>query len=679
MKRSKILIVDDREANLIALEKILSVFDIDIIRASSGNEALQELIEHKFALVLMDVQMPDMDGFEIVNIMRDDSTLENTPVIFISAIYRDEIHSVKGIESGAVDFIVKPIIPEVLIGKTRVFLDLYEDKKKLNELNIELSRTQTAYIKAQKIGKMGNFSLNFDDNKIICSDEFYIIHDLEITDFLGLDKYKEIIYPTDLDLFSSFIDISENSKTKGFITYRILDSQKNIKWIRLEREIEFDSRDISIRSFGIIQDVTNETISKKALHRELLVNKTLAKIANKLILPQLNIIDLAKDILDISKNLTSSSDGYVLDIDIRRGIQHCHVQTSRFNKDELNTKTGEYLFSLSDPMLLNTYSDESVLSVLASGKRQLLNIIIVPVFYNKEIVGQISVANSDTEYKEKDLEIISKIGTLYAVAINRLREEENHIKMEKKIRQTEKMQAIGQLVGGIAHDFNNAFCGIVSAAQLLNSPLRNLDEKSKNYVKMILTASNRASDLIQKLLTFGRKSYSRFELVDLSDVLDQTLEQIYTTFNRNIIISDIRKATKYIVTGNFTDLESVIINICVNAAQEMENGGNLELLTENIVLDQNYCHESIFNISPGTYLCISIRDTGSGIPLENLKKIFEPFFTTKEQGKGTGLGLAVVYGTVEVHHGEISVVSLENEGSTFKLLLPCADEDLINL
>jgi len=132
--KTKILIVDDREENLIALERLLQDINADIITAHSGNEALQQMIEHEFALVLMDVQMPEMDGFEAVQIMRDQKELETTPVIFISAIYKEEHFTIKGIESGAVDFIVKPIIPEVLLGKVRVFINLYENSKKLKLL-----------------------------------------------------------------------------------------------------------------------------------------------------------------------------------------------------------------------------------------------------------------------------------------------------------------------------------------------------------------------------------------------------------------------------------------------------------------------------------------------------------------------------------------------------------------
>jgi len=136
---TKILLVDDREENLIALEKVLVDFDIEFIRASSGNEALQLMIEHEFALVLMDVQMPEMDGFETVQIMRQDKELENTPVIFISAIYKEEHYTITGIERGAIDFIVKPIIPQILIGKVKIFINIYESRKNLELMNKKLS------------------------------------------------------------------------------------------------------------------------------------------------------------------------------------------------------------------------------------------------------------------------------------------------------------------------------------------------------------------------------------------------------------------------------------------------------------------------------------------------------------------------------------------------------------
>ena len=133
MKRTKILLVDDHVENLIALERSMDDMNLDFIRALSGNEALIATLEHKFALALIDVQMPEMDGFETVKLMRKDKQTEYLPVIFVSAIYTDEYYHIKGLESGAVDFLTKPINIKILRGKVAVFLRLYKQRKELEE------------------------------------------------------------------------------------------------------------------------------------------------------------------------------------------------------------------------------------------------------------------------------------------------------------------------------------------------------------------------------------------------------------------------------------------------------------------------------------------------------------------------------------------------------------------
>jgi DNA-binding response OmpR family regulator len=138
--KPKILIVDDKIANLVALEKVLVNQNVDFIRAMSGEEALMKVIENEFALALIDVQMQKMDGFETVEIMRQDT--QHLPVIFVSAIYSENYYKIKGIEVGAVDFITKPIVPEILQGKVQIFLELYEQRKQLEEQNQALLATR---------------------------------------------------------------------------------------------------------------------------------------------------------------------------------------------------------------------------------------------------------------------------------------------------------------------------------------------------------------------------------------------------------------------------------------------------------------------------------------------------------------------------------------------------------
>lgn len=138
----KILIVDDKIENLIALEKLIGGFNAVTVRALSGNEALQHTLNHRFALALVDVQMPEMDGFETVNLMRSSQETRYMPVIFVSALYRDDYHVAKGIESGAVDFITKPINPEILKGKVKIFLELYEQKIQLEDEIAERQKSE---------------------------------------------------------------------------------------------------------------------------------------------------------------------------------------------------------------------------------------------------------------------------------------------------------------------------------------------------------------------------------------------------------------------------------------------------------------------------------------------------------------------------------------------------------
>ena len=140
----KVLIVDDKPQNLFALEKILQKLDVGVFKAESGNEALGIVLEHEFALAFVDVQMPEMDGYELVELLRGNAATASLPIIFVSAIYSDEYHHRKGYDSGAVDFMSKPFIPEILLSKVRVFIDLYEKRRDLQNLVDELNRTNAA-------------------------------------------------------------------------------------------------------------------------------------------------------------------------------------------------------------------------------------------------------------------------------------------------------------------------------------------------------------------------------------------------------------------------------------------------------------------------------------------------------------------------------------------------------
>jgi signal transduction histidine kinase len=280
-----------------------------------------------------------------------------------------------------------------------------------------------------------------------------------------------------------------------------------------------------------------------------------------------------------------------------------------------------------------------------------------------------------TDYLVKDMDFLDML----PVAVDRLfksiateralRESDaDREKLREQLYQTRKMEAIGQLAGGIAHDFNNLLGGIIGGAELLN--LEPLSENGRQMLDLILKAAERAADLTDKLLAFSRKRVHTRTSVDCFKIINETVDLLKHTIDRNINISVESCSNVITITGDASQLQNSLMNIGINAAHAMPDGGVLKFKLDSIILGDDYCTASPFSLKPGLFVDIAISDTGSGMPPDVLSRIFEPFFTTKEQGKGTGLGLSAVYGTVQDHGGAITVYSEVGVGSVFHLYLP---------
>jgi len=247
-------------------------------------------------------------------------------------------------------------------------------------------------------------------------------------------------------------------------------------------------------------------------------------------------------------------------------------------------------------------------------------------------------------------------------------------RMEEQLSQSRKMDAIGQLAGGIAHDFNNMLGGIMAATELMQNSEKYKDDM--DYLNLIMEASTRAADLVAKLLGFSKNKKGPQKVLDLHEQLDQTLFILKSTIDKKIEIQTDFSAENHRIKGNSAEIQNIILNLAINAAHAMPHGGRLKILTRNTQLSNNYCNYSPFDLTPGDYIELDIKDTGTGIPPQYIDRIFEPFFTTKSQGEGTGLGLASVYGSIRQHHGSISVYSEENKGTLFKIYLPCIEQQV---
>lgn len=238
---------------------------------------------------------------------------------------------------------------------------------------------------------------------------------------------------------------------------------------------------------------------------------------------------------------------------------------------------------------------------------------------------------------------------------------------EEQLRQNQKMTAVGQLAGGVAHDFNNQLAAILGYAGLLREQAK--DEKQEQLADKICAAAERSADLTQKLLAFSHKGATQRIAVDVQKILTETAEMLQRSIDKRIRINLKFNAQSCIVRGDPSQLQNAFLNLALNARDAMPDGGTLSFETELRPVPPDFQCDNDAEEN-AQCLCVRVSDTGIGMTPEVQRRLFEPFFTTKPLGKGTGLGLASVYGTVHTHGGTIGVESAPRRGSTFSILLP---------
>jgi PAS domain S-box-containing protein len=243
--------------------------------------------------------------------------------------------------------------------------------------------------------------------------------------------------------------------------------------------------------------------------------------------------------------------------------------------------------------------------------------------------------------------------------------------LESQLVQAQKMEAVGTLAGGIAHDFNNSLQGILGYTQILLLNLQE-DKEAVSVLNKIKTVTRRAGELTEQLLAYSRKVESKLRPVDLNQEVRQIENLLSRTIPKMIDIELHLSKDINIIKADATQLEQVITNIGINARDAMPEGGKLTIETENVVLDEWYCKRHVGAV-PGNYVMLSISDNGVGMDKEILEHIFEPFYTTKEMDRGTGLGLAMVYGIVKSHGGYIMCYSEPGEGTIFRIYFPALE------
>ncbi len=279
------------------------------------------------------------------------------------------------------------------------------------------------------------------------------------------------------------------------------------------------------------------------------------------------------------------------------------------------------------------------------------------------------LADSFRKMTEDLKETTTSINNLEKEITERKKAEQRRMELEEKLRHAQKMEAIGTLAGGIAHDFNNILGALVGYVDmsLEDTPAGTV---TRNNLEHALSCCTRARGLVKQILTFGRGSEQERKLMQISPVVEETLQLLRSSLPTTIEVRQNIDAISSMAVADSTQIHQVLVNLCTNAAHAMENdGGVLEVSLVDIGLESDVTIDNE-RLKQGSYLRLSVSDTGHGMDGSVMKRIFEPFFTTKAVGKGTGMGLSVVHGIVEDHGGTITVKSTPGKGTTFNVFLP---------
>jgi len=448
-----------------------------------------------------------------------------------------------------------------------------------------------------------------------------------------------------------------------------------------EKVAELESAKVDLESEIAERTRAQEALALNAKRIQLLLD--LHQLLNA---PADSVLDFA---LDACLSATQSQHGFVGLMNETESVLHMH----RWSKEVMGQcampdLSLEYAIGSAGlwadcvrkraPIVFNDYEEPHAgKKGLPGGHVAIRRFAAVPIFEGDRIAAVATVANKPQDYDEQDIRALSTLLHKMWEILSRQKRERERETLEEQYRQAQKMEAVGRLAGGVAHDFNNLLQAIMGYGQILVDQLPEEDERHEFAVE-VANAAERAAGLTRQLLAFSRRQVLEMEDLYLNDVIENVSKMLRRVIGEDVQLHFIPGHRLGTVHADRGQMEQVLMNLCVNARDAMPDGGSLTIETENVVFDSEYCETHTWAV-PGRHVLLSVTDTGCGMSAETQARIFEPFFTTKEVGKGTGLGLATVYGIIRQHQGMIQLYSEEGKGTTFKIYLPVVERAASNV
>lgn len=560
--RIKILAIDDRQDNLSLVQAVLSnsIPEASVITALSGRKGIELAFNEKPDVILLDLMMPEMDGFQVCREIKNDDRTRNIPVVIITGLRTDRESRMKAITEGADMFLARP----------------------------------------------------FDDIDLT-------------TVVLAMARIKS----------SSDLQQIEQNHLSATLEKRTRQLERDLAE---RRKAEMELQQNRAAMLGLLEDMQAEIENRRIAEEQLRQSQE-----------NVNLI------------LNSTAEGiYGLDMDGTCTFcnEACITMLRYGSKNDLVGKHIHGLIHYTGVDGSPTSEDDCLsLRVLKTFE---------PVHSDREVLWREDGSNLPVELWSypiwKDDRVIGAVVTFIDIS-----ERKN---LEKQLFHSQKMEPIGTLAGGIAHDFNNILSAIIGYGHVALMQMSG-DSSQRPLIEGILKAAKRAADLTKQLLAFGRKQFIDRKQIDLNASVKDIQEMLARIIGEDIVLKLRLHKGDLPVMGDRNQLAQVLMNFAANARDAMPHGGSFLIETDMTSIDDTFIETHGYGLA-GEYARLAVTDTGIGMDEETKQRVFEPFFTTKETGKGSGLGLSVLYGIIKQHDGYICVDSKPGEGTTFSVYLPLA-------
>jgi PAS domain S-box-containing protein len=622
-----VMVVDDDYAARLQIRLTLENAGLEVVEATSGQKALDLFRSSQPDLVLLDIIMPEMDGFDTCRLLRDLPGGTHRPIVMVTGV--DDPQTItRAFEVGATDFISKPINVLILGYRVRYWI---RSGAILNELKISEDRL----LKAQDIARLCLWERDLEtgDFQITC-------HRPEIFGLTLPCSYNQLfanIASRDKESAKTLIDNACRMDKPFSVQYQIT-LQDGREPILLNRgEVIRDGPTQRRLVVATIQDVTEFEKVENALR------ESEERLKMALFGADLGTWDwhVPSGVVTFNERWASML-GYTLEeieshVHSWENLVHPNdrPEVTNFLNQHLEGKTDHY----ETEHRMRHKSGEWVW-VLTRGR-----------ILERDAAGR----------------PIRACGTHLDIT-ERKKVEDQRDRLQLQMNQIRKMESIGRLAGGVAHDFNNMLSVILGYTEIA---LEEIEPGSilHDSLQRVLEAGQRSANITRQLLAFARKQPIAPTNLNLNEAIEQgVLQMLRRLIGENIILAWKPKELLWRVKIDPSQIDQILVNLCLNARDAITGAGRINIETGEILLDEFYC-KGHTGARPGEYVLLMVSDDGCGIKKEILDNIFEPFFTTKEVGQGTGLGLATVYGIVKQNNGYINVYS-EGKGSTFSIYLP---------